>query len=123
VNREQTPLPVGYRQGLITAITVLLGFSLTFLRFWGFEAPGEWTLLAIFSTGILVSAVVLQLVALFRSLQPGRCRQRVPQDDRLVPCIRGAAAGRAPAGARRSVAGLTSVETAHGVSTCRFDTR
>jgi hypothetical protein len=25
----------GYRQGIITAITVLLGFSLAFLRFWG----------------------------------------------------------------------------------------
>jgi hypothetical protein len=63
------PLPLGYRQGLITAITVLLGFSLTFLRFWGFEAPGEWTLLAFISTGISVVAVVLQLIALFRSLQ------------------------------------------------------
>lgn len=37
------PLPAGYRQGIITAITVLPGFSLTFFRFWGFEAPGQWT--------------------------------------------------------------------------------
>jgi hypothetical protein len=64
------PLPVGYRQGLITAITVLLGFSLTFLRFWGFEAPGQWTLQAILSTAISVLAIVLQLVALYRSLRP-----------------------------------------------------
>ena len=70
VTDEQTPLPVGYRQGLITAITVLLGFSLTFLRFWGFESPGDWTLLAVVSTSVSVLAVVLQLVALFRSLQP-----------------------------------------------------
>ena len=35
--------PPGYRQGLITAITVLLGFSLAFLRFWGLEAAGQWT--------------------------------------------------------------------------------
>ena len=44
-------VPDGYRQGLITAITVLLGFSLSFLRFWGFEAPGEWTLRSVISTG------------------------------------------------------------------------
>jgi hypothetical protein len=67
---QSRPLPIGYRQGLITAITVLLGFSLTFLRFWGFEAPGQWTLLAVISTGISIVAVVLQLIALFRSLQP-----------------------------------------------------
>ena len=71
VAEEQSrPLPIGYRQGLITAITVLLGFSLTFLRFWGFEAPGQWTFLAVLSTGISIVAVVLQLIALFRSLRP-----------------------------------------------------
>jgi hypothetical protein len=29
----------GYRQGLVTAITVFLGFSLSFMRFWSFENP------------------------------------------------------------------------------------
>ena len=67
---QHRPLPIGYRQGLITAITVLLGFSLTFLRFWGFEAPGQWTLRSVMSTGVSIVAVVLQLVALFRSLRP-----------------------------------------------------
>ena len=67
---QHRPMPVGYRQGLITAITVMLGFSLTFLRFWGFEAPGQWTLWAVTSTGISIGAVVLQLIALFRSLRP-----------------------------------------------------
>lgn len=62
-------VPEGYRQGLITAITVLLGFSLTFLRFWGFEAPGHWSPRSIVSTGTSTVAVVLQLVALFRSLR------------------------------------------------------
>jgi hypothetical protein len=62
-------VPEGYRQGLITAITVLLGFSLTFLRFWGFEAPGQWALRSVISTGTSIVAVVLQLVALFRSLR------------------------------------------------------
>jgi hypothetical protein len=62
-------VPQGYRQGLITAITVLLGFALTFLRFWGFEAPGEWTLRAMVPTVALATAVVLQIVALMRSLR------------------------------------------------------
>jgi hypothetical protein len=63
-------LPQGYRQGLITAITVLLGFSLAFLRFWGFEAPGRWGWWSVVSTGTSAVAVVLQLVALVRSLRP-----------------------------------------------------
>ena len=40
---QALPIPQGYRQGIVTAITVLLGFSLTFFRFWGFEASGDWT--------------------------------------------------------------------------------
>jgi hypothetical protein len=31
--RVRVPLPAGYRQAIVTAITVLLGFSLLFLRF------------------------------------------------------------------------------------------
>jgi NO-binding membrane sensor protein with MHYT domain len=65
----QQAIPVGYRQGIITAITVLLGFSLAFLRFWGLEASGEWTWQAIGATATLVIAVLLQIVALVRSLR------------------------------------------------------
>ena len=65
----RTPLPVGYRQGVISAITVLLGFSLLFLRYWSFEAPGEWSLGAVVSTVLLAIAILLELVALWRSLQ------------------------------------------------------
>jgi hypothetical protein len=65
---ERRPLPQGYRQGIITAITVLLGFSLTFFRYWGFEASGDWTLRSVIPTVALVVAIVLQIVALFRSL-------------------------------------------------------
>lgn len=68
------PPPQGYRQGLITAVTVLLGFSLSFLRFWGFEAPGEWTLRSITAAGAIVVAILMQVVALSRSL-------RVSDDD------------------------------------------
>lgn len=68
--RQRRSLPHGYRQGVITAITVLLGFSLTFLRFWSFEAEGKWAWHSLLSTGLVGVAIVLQLVALFRSLQP-----------------------------------------------------
>ena len=73
--RQPCPLPAGYRQGIITAITVLLGFTLAFFRFWGFEASGEWTIRSIIAASTLVAAVVLQIVALFRSL-------RLEDDDR-----------------------------------------
>ena len=62
-------LPNGYRQGVITAITVMLGFSLYFLRFWNFEAPGDWTVLSICAAVLMLLSIVLQLVALWRSLQ------------------------------------------------------
>jgi hypothetical protein len=62
-------LPQGYCQGIVTAIPVLLGFSLTFLRFWGFEAAGKWTVRSLISTGTLVVAVGLQIIALFRALR------------------------------------------------------
>jgi hypothetical protein len=64
------PLPAGYRQGVISAITVLLGFSLLFLRYWSFEAPGEWSLDSVIATLLLALAILLELVALWRSLQP-----------------------------------------------------
>lgn len=67
---EPVPLPVGYRQGVISAITVLLGFSLFFLRYWNFEAEGEWTVASILAAILLVVAIILQFVALWRSLLP-----------------------------------------------------
>src|SRR5579872_2944296 len=63
------PLPAGYRQGVISAITVLLVFSLLFLRYLGFEAPGEWSLEAVIDTFLLAIAILLELLALWRSLQ------------------------------------------------------
>ena len=67
--REDRPIPQGYRQGLTTAITVLLGFSLAFFRFWGFEESGEWTTRSIIATLPLAVAVLLQIIALARSLR------------------------------------------------------
>jgi hypothetical protein len=62
-------LPQGYRQGIITAITVLLGFTLAFFRFWGFEAPGEWTYKSFIAAVGLAGALLLQLIALFRAVR------------------------------------------------------
>jgi heme A synthase len=64
------PLPAGYRQGVISAITVLLGFSLLFLRYWSFEAPGEWSVASLTAAFLLALAIIIELVALWRSLQP-----------------------------------------------------
>lgn len=62
-------VPAGYRQGIITAITVLLGFSLAFWRFWGFESPGRWNPGALLAALCLVVAVALQILSLFRALR------------------------------------------------------
>jgi hypothetical protein len=68
--RPRAPLPAGYRQGIISAITVMVGFSLLFLRYWSFEAEGEWTIASLIATALLALAVGLELFALWRSLQP-----------------------------------------------------
>jgi hypothetical protein len=67
--QPRTPLPVGYRQGIITAITVLLGFSLLFLRYWDFELPGAWTVSSAIAAVLMALSIALQMVTLWRSLQ------------------------------------------------------
>jgi uncharacterized membrane protein YidH (DUF202 family) len=66
---DRRPLPPGYRQGIINAITVLLGFSLLFLRFWSFEAPGNWTLSSGVAAVLLGVSLISQFVALWRAVQ------------------------------------------------------
>lgn len=68
--RQRVPLPTGYRQGIITAITVLIGFSLLFFRYWDFELPGDWTASAIVAALLMAISILLQFVSLWRSLQP-----------------------------------------------------
>lgn len=63
------PLPNGYRQGVITAITVMLGFSLYFLRFWSLEAAGDWTLISICASVPIFLSIGCLFCALWRSLQ------------------------------------------------------
>ena len=65
----QTSVPGGFRSGVITAITVILGFSFLFLRSWVFELPGEWTPSSVIAAILLLLAIILELVALWRSLQ------------------------------------------------------
>jgi hypothetical protein len=62
-------LPTGYRQGIISAITVVLGFSLVFLRFWGFELEGDWDATSVASAVVIGISILGQLVTLWRSLQ------------------------------------------------------
>ncbi len=71
---DRRPPPQGYRQGLITAITVLLGFSLSFLRYWVIEAPGIWAPLSTVAAVAVALAILMQILALYRSL-------RVADDD------------------------------------------
>jgi hypothetical protein len=62
-------LPLGYRQGIITAITVVLGFSLLFVRYWNFELPGEWTVASEFVAVMLGLSILLQFISLWRALR------------------------------------------------------
>ena len=62
-------LPQGYRQGLVTAITVFLGFSLAFMRFWSLESPSDWTMRDAPAAATLGTGILVQLYALWRSLE------------------------------------------------------
>lgn len=68
-SRPQRRVSDGYRQGIITAITVFMGFSLAFLHYWVFDAPGVWTGASGIATVALVAAILLELWALFRALR------------------------------------------------------
>lgn len=66
---ENERIPDGYRQSITTAITVSLGFSLTFLKvFWAMERKGGWSAAEIASELIIVIGIILQVAALFRAL-------------------------------------------------------
>jgi hypothetical protein len=62
------PLPPGYREGAITAITVIIGFSLSFVRYWAFEAPGDWTARSVFALVVLIVPILVQIYTLYRAM-------------------------------------------------------
>ena len=62
-------VPTGYRQGVLAAIAVTLGFSLSFLRYWGFEAEGDWTVISIIAVLVLIFGIGLMILTLWRSLR------------------------------------------------------
>jgi hypothetical protein len=75
-------LPQGYRTGIITSISVFLGFSLAFIRFWGFEAPGKWGWASAIGITLIGLSAVIQIYTLFRALDlndetPKRYRKTV----------------------------------------------
>lgn len=76
-DEAERPLPAGYRQGVITAISVTLGFSLYFVRFWSLEAAGEWTLISLLASVPILLSVAFLSVALWRSLQVADDNERV----------------------------------------------
>lgn len=73
----ENPLPNGYRQGVITAISVILGFSLYFVRFWALEAAGDWTLASFLASVPTFLSIVCLSIALWRSLQVADDNERV----------------------------------------------
>ncbi len=68
--KPQSSLPAGYRQGAISAITVVIGFSLVFMRYWNFEVTGRLTYTAVAAALALMAAILLEFYALWRALQP-----------------------------------------------------
>jgi uncharacterized membrane protein YidH (DUF202 family) len=66
--QSRSHLPQGYRQGLITAITVILGFSLAFMRYWALENTNDWTSKGKISASIVGIGILVLLWTLYRSL-------------------------------------------------------
>lgn len=67
--KPHSALPAGYRQAVVSAITVVIGFSLLFMRYWGFEATGRVTRLSVAAGLLLLIAILFEFYALWRSLQ------------------------------------------------------
>jgi hypothetical protein len=64
-------LKTGYRQGLITSITVVLTASVLFFRFAVFEGQsGEWSTVGAVAAVLAAASIAIQLLTLWRALQP-----------------------------------------------------
>jgi len=70
------PLPVGYRQAVVTGITVPLTFSLVYFRFIVFELDnGPWNAWWVVSATLAAVSIFTQVFSLWRSLQLGDDRR------------------------------------------------
>ena len=61
-DRQGPKIEATFRNGSLTAISVILGFSLSFLVRWS-ALPGPWTRFDLLSVALLTLGVVLQIVA------------------------------------------------------------
>ena len=67
-------LPAGYRQGVLAVETIVFGFSLSFMKFWTFDTPGDWSRQGIATIELLAASIVLQIHVMWRSLDPADSR-------------------------------------------------
>jgi 4-amino-4-deoxy-L-arabinose transferase-like glycosyltransferase len=68
---DKSKLANGYRQGVITAITVLLTASFLYFRFIAFDPDsGDWTFWGAVCAILAGISICIQLLALWRALQP-----------------------------------------------------
>ena len=83
--KSQSPLPPGYRQGVISAITVVIAFSLLFMRYWGFEVTGRVTITSVTAGMVLFVAIRPGVPrAMARPPARGRAGVRIQEDAALV---------------------------------------
>ena len=62
-------IPGGYHEAVVTAITVMIAFTLGFLLFWTVQPEsGEWTTRGTVATVPLAGGTVMLFIALYRSL-------------------------------------------------------
>jgi hypothetical protein len=71
MSNEPPKIPPGYRQGLLTVITVFLTASILYFRYAAIEpASGRWTFWGVVFVLILGCSIFVQLFTLRRALQP-----------------------------------------------------
>jgi hypothetical protein len=66
---EQTRIDATFRNGSLTAIGVVVGFSLGFLSRWA-GLPGEWSGTDLIAVGLITVGIGLQIKALADMLSP-----------------------------------------------------
>jgi hypothetical protein len=64
---DEVPSPI--RTGMITSISLFLGFALVVLRVWG-HGPGDWEFFDLFVIIPIGFGIILFLLALFLALNP-----------------------------------------------------